>query len=67
MAKNIKVVQESPTGRNQKFQDGPRVITRPEFIKEIRQGEQPGYHERKVNGVPTPVSNPDRSKKNNLG
>jgi len=67
MSKNVKVVQETPSGRNTKFQDGPRVISRPEFVKEIKQGEHPDYHVRRVNGVPTPVSNPDGKKGNNLG
>lgn len=68
-AKRVTVTQESPSGRNQQFRDernGARM-TRPEFVREIRTGHYPDYHVRVVNGVPTPVSNPDRSERNNLG
>jgi hypothetical protein len=66
MAKNIRVTHESETGRNERFRDGNREITRPQFVREIRQGEHPGYHVRVIHGVPTPASNPDKSKGNNL-
>lgn len=67
MAKNIKVTRESDSGRNERFRDGNREISRPQFVREIKQGEHPGYHVRDVNGVPTPCSNPDKSERNNLG
>ncbi len=61
MAK-VKVTQESKTGRNQKFE-----ISREDFVKQIKKGLHTDYHVRKINGVDTPCSNPDKSKKNNLG
>lgn len=65
--KNVRVTKESESGRNQRFQVGNRNISRAEFVKEIKQGRHPEYHVREVNDVPTPASNPDRSKSNNLG
>jgi len=67
MAKNVKVTRESESGRNQRFQVGPREISRSEFVREIEQGKHPDYHVRRVNGVDTPVSNPDGKEGNNLG
>ncbi len=67
MAKNIRVTKESGTGRNLRFQDGRREISREQFVREIRQGEHPDYHVRNTHGVPTPASNPDKRKSNNLG
>lgn len=68
MAKSVKVTVESESGRNQKFHDtkSGKDMTRPEFVKEIKQGNFPDYHVRKVNGIPTPVSNPDSKEGNNL-
>ena len=67
--KNIKVTNETPTGRNTRFRDPTtgNNMNRPKFVKEIENGNYPGYHVRVVNGVKTPVSNPDDSTKNNLG
>lgn len=64
--KNVRVTQESETGRNTRFKDGNREISRPQFVKEIKEEKHPGYHIRKVNGVETPCSNPDKSESNNL-
>ena len=68
MRKRIKVVKESPSGRNQKFLDNYKgmEMTRPKFVEKIEQGNYPKYHVRKINGVKTPVSNPDATKNNNL-
>ena len=41
-------------------------MTRAQFVKEIKADNYSGYHVRKVNGVNTPVSNPDSSESNNL-
>lgn len=41
-------------------------MSRAEFVQLIESGAYPQYHVRKVNGVKTPVSNPDRSESNNL-
>ena len=67
--KRITVTRESDTGRNQKFRDNytGKDMTRAQFVKNIEQGNYPNYHVRNVNGVKTPVSNPDDSSGNNLG
>ena len=65
--KDIKVTKESPSGRNTEFQHGNKKLTRPQLVKEIEKGKHQDYHIRKINDIKTPVSNPDKSKKNNLG
>lgn len=67
MSKNVRVTRESDTGRNTRFQQGNREMSREQFVREINQGKHPEYHVRRVNGVPTPASNPDKRKSNNLG
>jgi hypothetical protein len=69
MAKRVSVTRESDSGRNQQFRDNRtgQQMSRPEFVRQIRQGNYPNYHVRKINGVPTPASNPDNSENNNLG
>lgn len=69
MAKRITVVQESETGRNERFRDNHShsEMTRNQFVREIERGNYDNYHVREINGVKTPVSNPDKSEKNNLG
>jgi len=66
--KRITVTQESDSGRNQKFHDNHNgdYMTRAQFVKKIEQGDYLNHHVREVNGVKTPVSNPDSSKNNNL-
>lgn len=68
MAKTVKVTSESESGRNQKFHDNRtgKNMSRTQFVQEIKQGNFPDYHVRKINGLPTPVSNPDRREGNNL-
>lgn len=68
MAKRIKVTKESETGRNLKFKDNytSQEMTDKQFVKKIEKGEYQNYHVREINGVKTPVSNPDGSKNNNL-
>ncbi len=68
MAKTVKVTSESDSGRNQKFHDDKtgKNMTRTQFVQEIKQGHFPDYHVRKINGLPTPVSNPDRKEGNHL-
>lgn len=41
-------------------------MTRNQFVKSINNGNYNNYHVRKINGIDTPVSNPDKSKNNNL-
>ncbi|WP_319201905.1 DUF3892 domain-containing protein [uncultured Ilyobacter sp.] len=68
MGKKVKVINESDTGRNQKFQDDKgKTMTRNQFVREIERGNYSDYHVREVNGVKTPCSNPDGKTNNNLG
>jgi len=66
--KRITVTSESNTGRNQKFHDNynGNDMTRAQFVKEIERGNYQNYHVRNINGVKTPVSNPDNTSNNNL-
>jgi len=59
--KRITVTKESNSGRNQKFHDNytGNDMSRARFVKKIEQGDYSNYHVRKVNGIKTPVSNPD--------
>lgn len=68
MAKNITVKRESSSGRNLEFKDPNKsgTMTRVEFVEKIEAGKYPDYHVRRVNGLKTPVSNPDRRESNNL-
>ena len=63
------VTSESDTGRNQKFHHNytGKDLTRAALVKEIEAGKHSDMHVRKVNGVKTPVTNPDKAKNNNLG
>lgn len=69
MAKSVVVTDESDSGRNQRFRDTStgRTMSRGEFADRIEGGQYPDYHVRVINGLRTPVSNPDRSEGNNLG
>jgi len=66
--KRVTVTKESDTGRNQKFHDNRTGddMSRPEFVKKIENGTYDNYHVRKINGIKTPVSNPDSTSDNNL-
>lgn len=68
MPKRVTVTQEAPTGRNERFHDNftGQNMTRNQFVREINRGNYENYHVREINGVPTPVSNPDNSQNNNL-
>ena len=68
MAKSVRVTVEEGSGRNQRFHDNKsgKNMSRVEFVKQIEKGKFPDYHVRKINGLNTPVSNPDRSDGNNL-
>ncbi len=67
--KRVTVTRESTTGRNEGFHDNRtgRNMTRPNFVKAIESGDYSNYHVREINGIKTPVSNPDKSVNNNLG
>ncbi|MDQ7008772.1 MAG: hypothetical protein Q9M94_00595 [Candidatus Gracilibacteria bacterium] len=42
-------------------------MARAGFVKQIESGNYGNYHIRKINGVKTPVSNPNYRVNNNLG
>ncbi|MFD1450880.1 hypothetical protein [Oceanobacillus sojae] len=66
--KRVSTIYESDSGRNLKFRDNykNKTMTNNQFVKEINSGNYPNHHVRVINGIPTPVSNPDGSKNNNL-
>lgn len=66
--RKVIVTKESDTGRNERFKDTDtgRYMDASSFVKAIERGTYSDYHVRKVNGVKTPVANPDKSKNNNL-
>lgn len=66
--KRVSVTKESSSGRNQAFHDNYKNtdMNRSEFVKKIESGSYPNYHVRKINGIKTPVSNPDCNRNNNL-
>lgn len=67
--KRVTVTRQSPTGRNLRFRDNKtgRYMSRPEFVRAINNGTYKHYHVRRVNGVPTPAANPNRTTSDNLG
>ena len=69
MPGRVRVTRESDSGRNQHFRDtrSGQKMSRQEFVRKIESGEYPRYHTRVINGVRTPVSNPDGKENNNLG
>lgn len=69
MPKRISVTSENSTGRNMTFHDNytGANMTRSQFVNQIKNGNYEHYHVRNINGVATPVSNPDSSSRNNLG
>lgn len=69
MRKRISVTRETLTGRNTNFHDNYTGVdmTRAQFVRQINNGNYENYHVRNINGIPTPVSNPDSSRNNNLG
>jgi len=66
--KRIKVISETDTGRNTNFHDNRTGadMSRAQFVKKIEGGDYGNYHIRKINGLKTPVSNPDNTEGNNL-
>lgn len=67
--KRITVTNQTDTGRNTAFHDNytGQDMTRNEFVKSINNGNYDNYHVRVINGIETPVSNPDITRNNNLG
>lgn len=68
MAKRVTVTNQTSSGRNTKFHDNytGKDMTRSQFVNQIKQGNYDNYHIRTINGIETPVSNPDNSSNNNL-
>lgn len=63
----ITTTLESETGRNLRFAvPGDGDISRQALVRQIRAGEHPDYHVRIINGLATPVSNPNGSDRDNL-
>lgn len=64
----VKTISQNSKGRNITFKDtkSGRYMTRQDFVKAIKAGNYPNYHVRNIHGILTPVSNPDKSKNNNL-
>ncbi len=67
--KNFVVTKESETGRNQEYMHSATglKLNRAEMVKEIENGNIANAHIRVINGIKTPVTNPDGNKNNNLG
>lgn len=67
--KRISVTKETSTGRNIRFRDNRTgsTMTRSQLVRKIENGDYSHYHVRKINGIKTPVSNPDATTNNNLG
>lgn len=73
MAPKLTVLRETSTGMNQEFLYTPtgEVLTRGQVADRIEQGQISGYHivhqEHDGRTYRIPRSNPDSSRKNNLG
>lgn len=65
----VSVNRQDENGRNLTFHDNQtgRNMNREQFVTSINNGKYSDYHVRNINGIPTPCSNPDKSKNNNLG
>lgn len=69
MPKRVKVANESDSGRNLRFHDDftSEDMTRAEFVRAIKRGDDPSHHARVVKGGKTPAANLDGNPRNNLG
>lgn len=67
--KRISVTNQSSTGRNIAFRDNVTgaKMTRTQFVSKIENNQYKNYHIRVIKNTKTPCSNPDNSKRNNLG
>lgn len=63
----VKVISESPTGLNQRVSINGTSYTNNQAYNKAVRGEVPGYHGVNNNGTKYIRSNPDNSKRNNLG
>ena len=64
----METIKETATGRNIKFLDrnNGQKMTRSQFVNKIENGQYQDYHISRINGLKTPVSNPDKNTNNNL-
>lgn len=63
----IKGRNDGPGGRNESYDVGARKnVSRPQVVREIKQGKHPDAHVVKINGREYARDNPDRSKKDNV-
>ena len=64
----VTTTRESKSGRNVRFHDNCTGVDMNigGFVKRIEQGRYPKYHVRRINGLKTPVSNPNGRKCDNL-
>lgn len=69
MNKRVSVTNQTDTGRNIVFHDNytNTTMSRQQFVNAINSGIYPKYIVKIINGIPTPVSKPDRTTNNNLG
>lgn len=68
MPKRVTVTKQSDSGRNERFRDNfsKKEMTLKQFVNQIEKGNYPNHHIREIDGIKTPVSNPDKTKNNNL-
>ncbi len=66
---SIIVLKENENGANEYFFDftTSKVLSRSEFVAEIKAGRYSGYGVRRVNGTDFPFSKKDEDPSNNLG
>jgi len=66
---SVIVLKENENGANEYFYDftTSKVLSRSEFVAEIKAGHYPGYGVRRVNGADFPFSKRDNDPSNNLG
>ena len=58
---------DGPNGRNESYRVGNRHnVPRPQVVREVEQGQHPGYHVVKIDGEKYVRDNPDRSKSDNV-
>lgn len=63
----VKVISESSTGLNRRVSINGKPYTNTQAYNKAVKGEVPGYHGVNNNGTKYIRSNPDNSKRNNLG
>lgn len=66
MSKRIRGNCDGRNGENQSYRRGGETISRKQLVKEVANGEHPGYHNLKVDGTKYVRANPDNRKGNNV-